>query len=148
MATVDQHGQLDRARPAEVAQRVQGGPDGAAGVEDVVDEHDQPAVHPAGRLLGRLQRPHAAQPQVVPVQGDVERADRHVDALEGADAGGQPAGQRGAAGRDAEDDGVAGTAGLLQDLVGDAVDHAGHVGRVEQRTAHQGPPSPPHGTGR
>src|SRR3712207_7199846 len=40
--------ELHAARSAEVAQGVQRGPHGAAGVEDVVDEDDQPAVD-AGR---------------------------------------------------------------------------------------------------
>ena len=103
---------------------------------------------PAGSSV-RLQRPGAAQPQVVAVEGDVERADRHVDALEGADPGGQPAGQRHAAGRDAEQDRCrAAPLGLLEDLVGDPVDDAGDVGGVEELRDVTGTSVPPHGTGR
>ena len=60
---------------------------------------------------------------------------------EGLDAGGQPAGQRGAAGRDADQDeggeaavggsGIGGR-GPLDELVGHAVDDAGDVGGGEQ----------------
>src|SRR5258708_285563 len=44
MASVDQHRELDRARPAEVEQRVHRGPRSAAVVDHVVDEHDHLAV--------------------------------------------------------------------------------------------------------
>ncbi len=41
VAAVDQHGEPDDARAAEVDEGVQGGADGAAGVQDVIDEdHD------------------------------------------------------------------------------------------------------------
>ena len=82
---------------------------------------------PAGQL-GLAERAGGVQPQVVAVERDVERADRHVDALEGVDPGGQPAGQRDAAGRDAEQHGAGGAGGLLEDLVGDPVDDPVQVG--------------------
>src|SRR5260370_9458202 len=44
MAAVDEHRQLDRARPAEVEQRVHRGPCGASAVDHVVYEHDHLAV--------------------------------------------------------------------------------------------------------
>src|SRR5260370_19075857 len=44
MASVDQHRQLDRARPAEVEQRVHRRPRRAPAVDHVVDEHDHLAV--------------------------------------------------------------------------------------------------------
>src|SRR5687768_477308 len=40
VAAIDHHGELDGAGPAEVDQGVQGGADGAAGEEHVVDEQD------------------------------------------------------------------------------------------------------------
>ena len=48
VATVHQHGQPDRPRPAEVAQGIQGGPHRTAGVEHVIDQHHDPVVHRAG----------------------------------------------------------------------------------------------------
>jgi hypothetical protein len=100
-------------------------------------------------------------PQVVAIESDVQRADRHVDALECVDAGGEPAGQRDAAGRDAQQDGARRAGRFLENLVGDAVDDPLQVGRGENGLAltgalmgvctwicHGGPPSPPHGTGR
>jgi hypothetical protein len=96
------------------------------------------------------------QPQVVAVEGDVEGADRNVDALEGVDAGGQPASERDPAGGNAEKDGAGGARGLLENLMSDAVDDPVQVGRTQNDLArrvgawrcHGGPPSPPHGTGR
>jgi hypothetical protein len=96
------------------------------------------------------------QPQVVPVERDVERADRHVEALESVDAGGQPAGQGNTAGRDAEQDRAGRSGGLLEDLVRYPVDHPVQVGGGKNsftvvrlaREDHSGPPSPPHWTGR
>src|SRR3569833_1913626 len=55
-------------------------------------------------------------PQVVAVERDVERPDRHVDALEGMYAGGQPVGQRHPAGRNAEKDRAGPTGRLLENL--------------------------------
>ena len=73
VAAVDQDGELDHARPAEVGQRVERGPDRAAGEEHVVDQ-DHPAAVDAGRgQVGRTERPGAAQAQVVAVERDVER---------------------------------------------------------------------------
>ena len=92
------------AGPAEVAQRVERGADRAAGEEDVVDEDDEPAVDAAVGQHRGLQRPDAAQPQVVAVEGDVDGADVDLRAGERLDAGGEAAGQRGAAGRDADED--------------------------------------------
>ena len=55
VAAVDQDGELDARGPAEVAQRVEGGPDRAAGEEDVVDQHDRAALD-ALRRAGRCAR--------------------------------------------------------------------------------------------
>src|SRR5713226_9601106 len=44
MASVDEHRQLNRARPAEVEQRVHRGPCRSSAVNHVVDEHDNLAV--------------------------------------------------------------------------------------------------------
>src|SRR5690606_227475 len=44
MSPIDQHGELDRARTAEVDERVERRPDRPAGVEHVVDEQDDAVV--------------------------------------------------------------------------------------------------------
>ena len=110
VAAVDEDGELDRAGPAEVAQRVERRAHRAAGVEDVVDEHDEPVVDAGVGQHRGLQRADAAQPQVVAVERDVDGADVDRRAGERLDAGGEPPGERGAAGRDADEDEVGETA--------------------------------------
>ena len=44
VSAIDQHGDLDRARPTEVEQRRERGPDGAARVKNIVDQHHRPVV--------------------------------------------------------------------------------------------------------
>ena len=59
---------------------------------------------------------------VVPVEGHVEGADRHLDALEGGDGGGQALGHRDAPGVEPDQHDVVGAVVALDDLVGDAGD--------------------------
>ena len=127
MAAVDQDRELHGARPADVAERVEGGADGAAGEEHVVDEDDQPAVDAVGGDLGAGERAGRAQPQVVAVHGDVERADRDRAAGDLLELGGEPGGEEDAAGGDAEEHHVVGALGAFDDLVGDAGEHPGDV---------------------
>ena len=98
VAAVDQHGEPDGAGPADVVDRVEGGPDGAPGEQHVVDEHDDLAVDAAVRDLGRQQGAGRAHPQVVAVHRHVERADGHVAGprpRRSARRCGGPAGRRG-----------------------------------------------------
>ena len=89
--------ELDRLGPPELGDRVERGADRAPGEQDVVDEDDDPPGH-VDRDLGRAERLHGAQPDVVPVEGDVERADGNGRPLEGSDGLGEPAGDGGTAG--------------------------------------------------
>lgn len=72
MAAVDEDGELDRAGAADVAEGVEGGADGAAGEEHVVDEDDQASVDAVTGDLGAAEGARRLHPQVVPVHGDVE----------------------------------------------------------------------------
>ena len=76
VAAVDEHGQLDARGSAEVDQLVERGADRAAGEEDVVDEHHGAAVDREEDVgaLGDGLRGQARE--VVPVERDVEGADR------------------------------------------------------------------------
>ena len=51
MAAVDEHGEADRLRPAEIDEGVHRGPDRPARVEDVVDEDDRRAIEVEGRSV-------------------------------------------------------------------------------------------------
>jgi hypothetical protein len=103
MAPVDQYGQLDRPWPAEVGDRVQG-----ARIVRPEKSTSSTRITRAGRdrpgQLGRADRAGSAQPQVVAVERDVERADRDLDGLEGPDPLGQAARRAAPTGGDAEQD--------------------------------------------
>src|SRR5436309_320034 len=71
VAPVDHDRELDGPGPAVVVDRVERGPDGAAGEEHVVDEDDHPAGEVEGDVRGRLGHDRA-EADVVAVQGDVE----------------------------------------------------------------------------
>ena len=82
MPAVDQDGEADAAGPPQVHQRVHRRPDRPAGVEDVVDQHDRATRDVEGdpRLvdLGSLR----GEADVVAIEGDVQDADRDLDALD------------------------------------------------------------------
>ncbi len=126
MAAIDHHGELDRARPAVVVQRVQRGTDRAAGEQDVVDEHDRRPVErevDVGDRLGQ-DRP---DPDVVAVEGDVERAARHLDALDAVDRLDEALGKRHAAGLQPDHGDAVEAVVALDHLVGDAHRGSGDV---------------------
>jgi hypothetical protein len=123
VAAVGEYGQLDALWPAVAEKRVDRRADRAAGVEDVVDEHDG---HPfereveAGRADERLRVPRrlaAADVDVVAMEGDVELPERDLRAGELLDALAQPLRERDTARVDA-DEGDAPEVGVpLDDLV-------------------------------
>ena len=58
VAAVDQHREADDARAAEVDDRVEGGADGPAGVQDVVDQHHDFVVDAGAGQLRGVRRTH------------------------------------------------------------------------------------------
>src|SRR4029077_3635015 len=86
VAPVDEHGELDARRSAVVEESLDGRADRAAGVEDVVDEDDRPSVEReielrrADEWLSRERRLAATDGDVVAVEGDVDGAQRGLDA--------------------------------------------------------------------
>ncbi len=92
VAPVDQHQQLHAGRAAVIEQRVQGGPDGAAGVEDVVHQDDVLAGDRKRDVRGVHHGLVGNGGQVVAVQGDIQDADRDVAVLQGLDLGRPAAG--------------------------------------------------------
>ena len=106
---VAQHGEPDARRAPVVEHRLDRGAHGAPGVEHVVDDHDRRAVEREVERRGlddRLRmraRLAAAQAHVVAVEGDVERADRHLDAADLGEQRREPACQRDAARVDADE---------------------------------------------
>src|SRR5262249_1922886 len=78
MATVDENGQLDPVGTPVVEERLDRGPDRAARVEDVVDEHDRLSFERkvqgggADNRLGVPGRVRGAHPTAVPAEAGVE----------------------------------------------------------------------------
>jgi hypothetical protein len=129
---VDQHRQLDGPGAAERVDRIEGRANRASREQHVVDEDHQPAGDPARRLNRLRQRPHGMQAQVVAIEGGVDRADARWLGPERSDAVAQAASQVHAPGRDAEQHHArAGFGGRFDDLMGDAIEGASHVGGVE-----------------
>jgi hypothetical protein len=108
VASVDEDGELDAGRAAVFEERVDRGADRAARIEHVVDEDAglslERKVKP-GRLHDRLcveRRLSTPHGHVVPVEGDVERAQVWLLARELADQASQALRQRNAPGVDAD----------------------------------------------
>ena len=63
VAAINQNQQLHLARPAEIRQGLQGGPDGAAGIQDIVHQHPNcdPAAYGKTSYLDFLRFAHAVE---------------------------------------------------------------------------------------
>ena len=138
VATVDEHGQLDASRPAEVDQLVERRPYGASREEHVVDHDHRAAVdgeHDVGALRDRLR---GEAREIVTVERDVQRAHRRFVSGGLADELRQPARERHATAADAHQREPPGVRMALDDLVRDPGESAGHAARVHQDGACQG----------
>src|SRR5829696_2763996 len=103
VTAVGEAGELDARRPAVVEERIDRRADRPARVEDVVDEDDgaplerEVELRRAHDRLGVPRRLAGANLDVVPVEGDVERAELDVGARELLDQAPQAVRQRDAA---------------------------------------------------
>ena len=93
--------------------------------------------------LGGPERLHRAEADVVAVEGDVERADGHVDVLELGDGVGQAAGDGEAPGVEADEHDVVGAVVALHDLVGDPGVRARRRSSASSTAHVAGRPCPP-----
>ena len=134
VAAVDQHGQPHDARAAEVDDGVQGGADGAAGVEDVVDQHHGLAVDAGARQLGgdggRVGWCERSSRYMVTSSWPTMAAASTVGSAAAIFCG-EALGQRVAAAGDAQQDQVLGALVGLEDLMGDTSEGTVNVGLVE-----------------
>ncbi len=164
VAAVDQHRKADDARAAEVDDRVEGGPDGPAGVQDVVNQHHNLVVDAGAGKLGGVRRAHGLVREVVAEHGHIQLADDRGGVhggIGGGNFGGEPDGEGVAPARDAQQDQVLGALVGLKDLMGDTSEctvdvrlveyHSGeyNLGRNRcfwNRSQRSSPLSPPHGT--
>ena len=144
VAAIDQDGEADRLRPAEVDQRVHRRPDRPARVQHVVDEDDRPAIDARRQRRALDDRLLGDHRQVVAVERDVERPDRDLDPLVLGDRGRDPAGERDAATLDPDEQQAVGPGLLLDDLVGQADRRAADLVRGHDLTAaHRSFPASP-----
>ena len=159
VAAVDQHGEPDDPRAAEVDDGVQRGTDGAAGVQHVIDEHHDLVVDPCSRELGGVRRPGGLVGEVVAEHGHVQLSDNRGGVhggVRGCDLAGQPDCQRVPPARNAQQDQVLGAFVGFEDLMGDTSEGAVNVRLVEDnpgrnrcacdRSQRSSPLSPPHRT--
>ncbi len=104
-AAVDEDGEFDFGRAAVVEEFVEGGFDGAAGEEDVVDEDDRGAMDIGGDVRGGEFFRDGVATDVVAVEGDVDGACRRGELrVGGGKRGGDTAGELDAAVGDAEEE--------------------------------------------
>ena len=81
MTAIDQDAQGDAAGAAEIEEAIHGCANGTPGVEDVVDEDEVHAINSEGDVRGLQDCLRRDFGEVVAVEGDVERADRDIDAI-------------------------------------------------------------------
>ena len=120
MAAVDEDGEADDARPAEVHEGVHGGADRAAREQHVVDEDHDAALHGEADLGAAHLRLLGLEAEVVAVERDVEGAHGRLRRLDRLDLLGDALGERLPARLDADEGDLVDALGLLDDLVGDA----------------------------
>ena len=93
VAAVDQNGEFDAIRAAEVDDGIHGRPDGPAGIKDIIDEDNLFAVGGEGDIRGSDNRVGADTGPVIPVQGNVDIAFGDVDSLDFTNLGLKTLGQ-------------------------------------------------------
>ena len=109
VAAVGEDGELDAVGAAVVEERLDRGADRPARVEDIVDEHDRPALESEVELrraddrLRVARRLAVADADVVAVEGDVDGADVELDAGALLDEPPEPVRERDATGVDADE---------------------------------------------
>ena len=130
MAAVDQGEQLDARRTAEAHHGVKRRPRRAAGVDDVVDQHDRLARDGEGNVGAVEHRRVRGRTQIVAVERDVKLTDRQTHAVDARNVPGQPARQRHTARVDADQAQVVRTVVLFEDLMRDAHERAVDGSRV------------------
>jgi hypothetical protein len=124
VSSVDEYGQPDCSGPAEVNKRVEGGANGAAREQDIIDEHDDSVVDPAVWLGGVVGSTMRGLVKIVPVQRGVENPDRRGDPGDVSDVASKPAREGGATSGNTEKNQCRGIGRALDDFVGHALNRA------------------------
>src|SRR5579875_1451897 len=128
VAAVDEDEELDGLGAAVVEEGVEGGPDGAAGVEDVVEKDDVAAFDVEADVAFFDDGADVAGREVVAVEANVEDAGVDGVVFDGGDDFGEPLGEGNAAALDADEAEVGGAVVALDDFVGEADEGAIDLG--------------------
>ena len=118
MPAIDDDGELHGVRAAVFVQCLERRPNRASGEQHVVDQHDRASLQRHG-YRGDVTRDDRSQTDVVAMEADVERADRHR-LLDGGEHPGQLVGDPDATALQADQHDAVGAVVALDDLVGDA----------------------------
>jgi hypothetical protein len=121
MAALDKNAERYAPGASEVEKAVHGGADGAARVEDVVNEDQVHIIHAEGNV-GRLQHGVGRDfGKVVAIESDVQSANGNVNAVDAAHGTRDTLGEGHAAAADTDERKVFGAARFLHDFVGQAL---------------------------
>ena len=133
VTAIDEHRETDRAGPAVVDERVHRGADGPSGEQHVIHENDDLVIDGEVQRGFADDRGVADAREVVPVERDVERAERDGRVLVRADRVADPDRQDIAERADTNDGETGEFAVAFDDLVRDPGDGATNVVGPEQR---------------
>ena len=117
-SAIDEDRERDPRGPAEIGELVERRAHGAAGVENIVDDHDVHALDSPRQTRRADNRSRADGLEVVAVERDVERALRNLDSFALFDESDEPAGELHAATLNSDDDEIGRAVVQLDDLVG------------------------------
>ncbi len=126
MASIDEDGELDGARTAEVVEGIERGAGGAAAVEDIIDEDDRPLIDVAGNL-GREDLGRESMIEVVAVHGDVDGADGDGVIPDFGEMKAEALSEEWASALDAEQDDLVAGGVALGDFVSDPCENSLHL---------------------
>ena len=130
VATIQKDRQSNGPWTTNVGEAVEGGPDGSAGEEHVVDQDDELVIDGEGDFGLPHERLRSDLGQIVSVEGDVESADRNRRTFDVLDLLREPSGQRDATSPDPDEHQIVCALGLLDDLGGHPDDGTFDLGRI------------------
>jgi hypothetical protein len=132
VAAIDEDTERDALGATKIEETVHGGADGAAGVEDVVDEDQVHGVDAERNIRGLQDGLWSDFGEIVAIESDVERADGHFDAVDAAHGLRDALGQGHSAAANTDEGEIFCAATFFHDLMGEALQ-----GAVNFRGGHE-----------
>jgi hypothetical protein len=131
MTTINQHRELDTARPAEIIQRIHRGPDSATAEENIINQHNR-LTGDVDRDFGWLDIGSDAAIQIVAMHADIQTSCGNWMVQDLGESLSQALGKRNATALDSNDYQLRRWVVAFNDFVGDAGKRPLHRLRVEQ----------------